>query len=202
MLNIVRSNLRYPFQVAFLGLHGIGTMFGLAFNSKTPDLYPNNSHNKIGWILSVLTSAHFLVGILKTFISGRTPNSGPRFERAPFLTEANPEEADRIVGQSSSSRNTSQYPERSECSANETDAETLVDIHLHYTSRIGHRYDGPMSWNRRWAIVSRPHFLIQSIEIGYMFLDRSLAILGFVAVCTGIVTMAGIFVSTERGSCF
>jgi hypothetical protein len=201
MLNIAKSNLRYPSHLVFLGLHSIGTIFGLAYNSRTPDLYPKASHNGLGWVLSALIFAHFIVGIVKNSI-GRTSDSGTKGERAPFITgapgrmtreEESDMEAPNRPSRSSSSRAASPYPELSESSI-ESDSETLFDVHLRYNSRFKHAYDEPLTWRRRWENVSGSNLLVRILDLGFDIVDRALLILGFVAICTGIVTMAGIFV--------
>ena len=201
MLNFANSNLRYLSQIAFLCLHGIGTIFGLAYHSRTPDLYPKASHNGLGWALSALIFAHFIIGIVKDSI-GRISDSGTKDERAPFITEATGRmtgeeernmEASNQPSRSSSFRAAAHYPERSESSI-ETASETLFDVQFHYNSRLEHRYDEPMTWSRRWANVSRSSLLVQILDFWSGIVDRGLLILGFVAICTGIVTMAGIFV--------
>ncbi|TVY41895.1 putative membrane protein [Lachnellula subtilissima] len=200
MLNIAKSNLRYPSHIAFLGFHGIGTVFGWAYNSRTPDLYPRASHNNLGWALSALIFAHFIIGIIKDSI-GRTSDSGTKDERAPFIAEATGRmtreeernmEASNQPSRSSSSRAASPYPELSESSI-ETDSETLFDVHLHYSSRLENRYEEPMTWSRQWANVSGSNLLVRILDLWYVIVDRGLPILGFVAICTGIVTTAGIF---------
>ena len=206
MLNIAKSNLRYPSQIAFLGLHGIGTIFGLAYNSRTPDLYPKASHNGLGWALSALIFAHFIIGTVKDSL-GRTSDSGTKDERAPFIAEATRRmtreeernvEASNQPSRSSSSRATSPYPELSESSI-EIDSETLFDVHLHHNSRLEHGWDEPMTWSRRWANVSGSNILVRILDFWFGTVDRGLLILGFVAICTGIVTMTGIFVRMSIG---
>lgn len=201
MLNIAQSHLRYPSQIVFLGLHGIGTIFGLAYNSRTPDLYPKASHNGLGWALSALIFAHFIIGIVKDSI-GRTSDSGTKDERAPFIAEATgrmTREEERTMtastqpSRSSSSEDASPYPNPSQSSV-ETDSDTLFDVHLPYNSRLVHRYDEPMTWSRRWANVSGSNLLVRILDLWFDIIDQGLLILGFVAICTGIVTMAGIFV--------
>lgn len=201
MLNIAKSNLRYPSQIAFLGLHGIGTIFGLAYNSRTPDLYQKASHKGLGWALSALVFVHFIIGIVKDSI-GRTSDSGTKDERAPFIAEATGRmtkeeegnmEASNRPSRSSSSRAASPYPELSDSSI-ETDSETLLDVHLHHNSRLKHAYDEPMTWSRRWANVSGSNLVVRILDLWFGIVDRGLLILGFVAICTGVVTMAGIFV--------
>lgn len=202
MLNIAKSNLRYPSHIAFLSLHSIGTIFGLAYNSKTPDLYPKALHDNLGWALSALIFAHFIIGIVRDSIGRRTSGSGTKDERTPFIAEATGRmtseeernmEASNQPRRSSSSRATSPYPELSESSI-ETDSETIYDVHLHYNSRLEHRYNRPMTWSRRWANVSGSNLLVRILDLWFGIVDRGLVVFGFVAICTGIVTMAGIFV--------
>jgi hypothetical protein len=200
MLNIARSNLRYPFHIAFLGLHGIGTIFGMAYKSKTPDLYPGSSHNTLGWVLTALILAHFLVGILKSFAKHTEPDRGDQnHELQPFIVPSDVDAREPSYeqrNQSSSPRQTSQSPARSEDSHDETECETLFDdADLHYNSSLEHRFREPISWSRRWANVSRAPFLFQVLDVGFDIFFRLLLPLGFVAICTGVVTMAGIFVS-------
>jgi hypothetical protein len=47
--------------------HAIGVIFGLAYNSKTQDLYPNNSHQKLGWALTGIIAVQFMLGTAKSF---------------------------------------------------------------------------------------------------------------------------------------
>ncbi|KFY46073.1 hypothetical protein V495_02661 [Pseudogymnoascus sp. VKM F-4514 (FW-929)] len=200
MLNIAKSSLRYPSHIAFLSLHSIGTIFGLAYNSKTPDLYPKAVHDGLGWALSILIFAHFIIGIVRDSIR-RTSGSGTKDERAPFVAEATRRisseeernmETSNQPSRSSLSRATSPYPELSESSI-ETDSETIFDVHLHYNSRLEHRYDEPMTYNRRWANVSGSNLPVRILDLCFGIVNRGLLVLGFVAICTGIVTMTGIF---------
>lgn len=197
MFSIASSNLRYPSHVVFLGLHGIGIILGLAYKFKTPDLYLGSSHNKFGWFSTVLIFAHFMVGVLRSFTKHRQPDTD--HELTPFISSQNLEGDPNSTH--TNQRSISSCPSRSECPTEETDSETLFDVHLHYNPRLEHRFDEPISWNRRWLKISEPYFFIQLLDIGYEFVLRFFLILGFVAICTGIVTMAGIFVRTWNLTC-
>jgi hypothetical protein len=173
----------------------------LAYNSKTPDLYPKAVHDSLGWALSILIFAHFIIGIVRDSIR-RTSGSGTKDERAPFVAEATRRmsseeernmEASNQPSRSSLSRAASPYPELSGSSI-ETDSETIFDVHLHYNSRLEHRYDEPMTYNRRWANVSGSNLPVRILDLCFGIVNRGLPVLGFAAICTGIVTMTGIFV--------
>jgi hypothetical protein len=197
MLNIASSNLRYPFHVAYLGLHGIGIILGLAYKSKTPDLYPGSSHTKLGWVLTVMIIAHFVVGVLRSFTKHGKPDA--EHELTPFISSESLEGGDPDSDhphQISSPRNMSPGSLRSECPTEDTDSATLLEVHLPYNSRLDSRFHERISWSRRWLNISEPHLFIQLVDIGYDFVLRFFLILGFVTICTGIVTFAGIFVRT------
>lgn len=56
MFNIARSRLALPVGFLLSVLNCIGVLFGILYNTKTPDLYTNNAHHSIGWIAtSILT---------------------------------------------------------------------------------------------------------------------------------------------------
>jgi hypothetical protein len=176
-------------------LHAVGIIPGVIYTSRTPELYPGSSHNNIGWLLTALVTAHFLAGVSKSFTKHGEPDTD--HELTPFISPENPEGGNPgsdYHHQGSSPRNASPSPQRSNCSSEGTDSETLLDVHLHYNSRREHRFNEPMSWKRCWLNISEPHFFIQSLDTGYDVVFRVLLILGFVCICTGIVTMAGIFV--------
>jgi len=195
MFHIAGSKLRYPLHVAFLALHVIGIIPGIIYTSRTPDLYTGNSHNNLGWLLTALVSAHFLAGLTKSFTKHGEPDTD--HELTPFISPEIPEGESPdpdCPHQGSSPRNKSPNSLRSNCSSEETDTETLLDVRLQYNSRREHRYDEPISWKRRWLNISEPHLIIQVIDTAYDIALRLFLILGFVEICTGIVTMAGIFV--------
>lgn len=201
MLNLAHSNFRHPSQIAFLGLHGIGTIFGLAYNSRTPNLYPQASHKGLGWALSGLICTCFVIEIVRDTLT-RSTDVASSYERAPFIDEAiglSRMEEERDVDQQDgilTPRGASPSSELSRFSL-ENDSQTLLDAHLPYRSRPGNRYIEPITWSRRWATVSGSGRLVRVLDLCFAVIDPCLLILGFVAICTGTVTMAGIFVRTS-----
>ncbi|KAG5982910.1 hypothetical protein E4U55_001145 [Claviceps digitariae] len=61
MLSIVRSNLAFTARTTFIVIHTLAVVFASAYNWQTSDLYPNNSHPKIGWIVTFVVLAQFLI---------------------------------------------------------------------------------------------------------------------------------------------
>jgi hypothetical protein len=62
MLSIARSKHHLPAQLVFHSINGLGMFTGFVYNRSTPDLYVNNSHHPIGWVVTSLT-------VLWTFLS-------------------------------------------------------------------------------------------------------------------------------------
>lgn len=52
MLSIGRSRLTLPMQAAFPFTNTFGILVSIIYNHKTPDMYENNSHHKIGWAIT------------------------------------------------------------------------------------------------------------------------------------------------------
>ncbi|CZR61804.1 related to YTP1 [Phialocephala subalpina] len=200
VLDLARSNLAYPAQILCLGLHTIGIIFGLAYNSQTPDLYPGNTHHNLGWILTGIAIFQFVFRISRSFArsKSRKTRSGENGERTPFIPIS---EARTSFNNSTCHEDVEAVsPRLSICcgedgtSSNGTDSETLFDVPLpRRRSSIARRYGQPMSWMRRWGNVVGSNRLVPVLDIISTIFNVVLAILVLVAICTGIVTMAGIF---------
>ena len=64
MFSIARSRYTLPVQLLFLATNGAGVLFSAVYNGKTPDLYPNNAHHKVGWIATWVVCAQVIVSLL------------------------------------------------------------------------------------------------------------------------------------------
>lgn len=62
MLSIVASRYTIWTQTAFIVTNIIGLITALSYNVRTPDLYPNNAHHKIGWIITNVVTVQVLLG--------------------------------------------------------------------------------------------------------------------------------------------
>jgi hypothetical protein len=198
MMNIARSNLRFPSQILFIGLHAIGVIFGLAYNSKTPDLYPNNSHQKLGWPLTGIIAVQFILGATKDFKNIRTNFCIQQSTSSFAKYEGHQDSAIAAMESTTPANSWVNQPLLSDGrndSISEANADTLFDDDL-LPSHPQHtiRYKQPVSWSKQWANISACHKIIQICETIYDIVDMFLLLLGFVSICTGIVTAAGIFV--------
>ena len=85
MLSIARSQLALPAQLSFLGVHTVAVLLGTAYSSKTPDLYENNAHSKIGWIITGTVVAQSIIGLLKLAVNFHTSKDADAEEQNAYL---------------------------------------------------------------------------------------------------------------------
>jgi len=191
MLHVSKSNLRSIFHAIFLGLHSIGFALGVIYASKTTDLYPSNIHDKLGWVLTILAIGHFIVGILTPARLRRTLDKD--HELTPFISS---EDLDRVEDFEDSraacvDRSSSSSP--TEHSATDSDTATLL-----YSNPPYHNgYIRPSAEvEPKLRFWSQPLNLKISIFLNHSYgiMFQSFLVLGYVAMCTGIVTMTGVFV--------
>ncbi|PWW74944.1 hypothetical protein C7212DRAFT_358750 [Tuber magnatum] len=64
VLAIASSRYHLPAQFLFLIIHSFGVFLSILYNSATPDLYPNNSHHKLGWAIIWILAAQCILGVL------------------------------------------------------------------------------------------------------------------------------------------
>ena len=85
MLSIARSRLALIVQFFFLGLHSVGLVLGTIYAGKTPDLYKNNSHDKLGWIITWVVLVQCVVGVVRLAAATGVPESRHE-EQSTFAT--------------------------------------------------------------------------------------------------------------------
>lgn len=90
MLALARSRHRLFAQIVFFTLNALGVALAISYNTLTPDLYPNNAHHKIGWIITLVSTVKIsitLLGRVVRIFTGRTKvrQDGPGH---PFMSVA------------------------------------------------------------------------------------------------------------------
>jgi len=86
MLSISRSKYTLSVQSVFLTLNAIGVLLATIYNASTPDLYPNNSHHKLGWLLTCIMGFQVFLGIVGTYAGDERKRERGGF--IPISTEA------------------------------------------------------------------------------------------------------------------
>jgi hypothetical protein len=217
MFSISRSRLTLPSQLVFLVLNALGILVGTIYNSQTPDLYENNSHHKLGWVLAWIMGAQVLISLLSLY-TGRVSSENDRVEDErdrllPVSVEALAEHR-RIPGMDQAhdyrwSNDSGQGTERATSSLRSQSLslteEQPIPTFNDRRSKIENDDDEKRGFLRDTAVdkyLSKklPNLMsrriLKSLQCIYDVVDRFILILGFIAITTGAVTFAGIFVRT------
>lgn len=216
MLSISQSRISLLANFLFLLLNAFGLLLGTIYNAKTPDLYPNNLHHKMGWVLTWIVCAEVCIAVIKAY-NQPSKDSGFSRERMAFIpvsTEAIVEhqrlqnvQSERDHPYSSNSSNEETEPSAGS-SRSHSMSSTVCDENQEFTP---HSYDDnddedgleKPTAREGESFVSRKLTHIMSSRtfrvLDFMFeiTNRLIIILGFVALTSGIVTYAGIFVSVK-----
>ncbi|KAL4917395.1 hypothetical protein BDW62DRAFT_218208, partial [Aspergillus aurantiobrunneus] len=207
-LSIARSRLALPSQFLFLLFNAIGLLFGIVYNSQTPDLYENNAHHKIGWIATSVICAQVVLALIFAYAGrGMSKQSQSRpLNRARFLPLATDEHEclypTTALHEYRWSRDHSQGTEPSSpsCESQDEDDSFEKPEELHpersglrgwFSSSTVHRY---LSKCVPGMVSNR---VLRSFDIVYNVIDRIILPFGFTAIATGGVTYGGIFHGEE-----
>jgi hypothetical protein len=206
MLSISRSRYNLLVQFVFLAVNGAGVLLVTIYNA--PDLYPNNAHHKLGWILTWIMGAQAVMGV----ISAYTRRKDDRGAFIPVSTQ-NIEQHQRIHNMSQAqmyrfSNDSGQGTEpnteslRSQSiSSTHSDDPQLPDVRMEHEEEDQDEKLGLMHGSKVDKFLSKkiPGLvsgrLLRVFQFFYNVIDRVILILGFVAMSTGIVTYGGFFVS-------
>lgn len=187
----------------------------MLYNSRTPDLYLHNAHHTIGWLLTWVTVAQICLALITAFarLRGGSRNSE---EQLPFMQslqqsvgghqwENGAENAQEYRFSDDSGHGTLRG---NSSSSLEDDRDVMNGINRKY-------YEGeaddlaPSSKRSRHVLVKRLRAVLSGkvplyissrvtglLRILEAIITRTILIQGFVAITTGAVTYAGIFVCT------
>ncbi|OOQ87155.1 integral membrane protein [Penicillium brasilianum] len=216
MLSIGRSRLALPSQFLFLLVNAFGLLLGIVYNSQTPDLYVNNAHHKIGWIVTWVISAQVILALIFAYAGRGEPKSNhTSYEHASFLPVATEDHEhhtfptgpmhayrwSRDSGQGTEPNSPSHsvgspsFESPSECDGFEKPEEDLPAqpaaprgwLHSSFVDRfLANRVPGMVS-NRVLRIFNGV----------YNVIDRIILPFGFIAIATGAVTYGGIMRERE-----
>ena len=212
VFSVSRSRYTLPVQLAFLLLNGLGLVFGTIYNVSTPDLYENNAHHTVGWVATWVVTVQVIISMLFLY-SGRTEkNRISSDERGAFIPIANTEgtmspyrdyrwSGDSGHGSETSLRSASPTDPRRlsrpepELEDVEEDSEGLLvpvppsQPPSRFRIRVVDRF---LSASVPGLFSTR---LLKTADLAYDIIDWTILILGFVALMSGGVVYAGIFVS-------
>jgi hypothetical protein len=218
MLTIARSKLSLPVQFGFFITNSAGVILAMIYNSKTPDLYPHNSHHSIGWLLTWITIAQICLALIAA--SARPRGESRKLEEhLPFI-QSSPHSVEdlrwapdaenaseyRFSGDSGHGTEPNTESLRSHSSSSfEDEREVMGNINQKYDQEEtdearGSKRSQHLSIKRLYATLSKkvPLYITSRMAglLGILesIITRTILIQGFVGIITGAVTYAGIFV--------
>jgi hypothetical protein len=215
MFSISRSRYSLPVQFLFLATNALGVLLITIYNASSPDLYPNNAHHKIGWILTWVMVVQFVMGVISAY-SGRK-DSGRQAQRAAFIPisieamEEHQRMQNRRLGEAYRFSNDSGQgtePNTESLRSNSVSShgsDQLPDARQGNEEDEHEEKTGLMNGSKLDRYLSKkvPGFLSSRIlhVFGFLYnsVDRVIFLLGFLGLATGFITYGGFFVSLALG---
>lgn len=204
MLSISRSRYSLLVQFVFLAVNGAGVLLVTLYNASTPDLYPNNAHHKLGWVLTWVTIAQVVIGVISAYTKRKddrgsfVPVSTENIERHQALNRA---QIYRFSNDSGHGTDPNTESLRSQSISSNNSDDQLPDVRGEHEEEDQDEKHGLMHGSKVDRFLSRkiPRLLssrvLKVFGFFYNVVDHVILILGFVALTTGIVTYSGLFVS-------
>ncbi|KAK1753509.1 protein YTP1 [Echria macrotheca] len=219
MLSLARSRYTLAAQFLFTAVNAVGVLLGIIYNTSTPDLYPNNAHHKLGWIVTWVVGAQVTIGLLGWAAGVLSRKSGDAHERQSFIpvsTEAMAEHESQFDSPYRYSNDSGQGTERhteslrshSLSSGADSPPIAMRDVPLRDARKEYGEGDGdddveahlpmfPRSGAAR-SVIQRVAGMVSSrfwkfFMFAYNFVDRTILPLGFIAFCTGVITFGRFF---------
>ncbi|KAF2155227.1 hypothetical protein K461DRAFT_266526 [Myriangium duriaei CBS 260.36] len=214
-LSVAKSRLAFSVQLGFLILNAIGVFTSIVYDAKTPDLYPNNSHHKIGWAVTWIAVVWTLLGLLnllnkpeRTSIiaKGTHPVSTQAMAQYEQLNEYHMQPAyrwsrDSGHGTEQGSPTFGSRSQSSDSDLRKPEQPAFSDHHDQRDEDEGSEHEDNAFL--RNATVDRfvtrrvPKLksarLLKAVDVLHVALERFQLVLAFLAVTTGFVTWSGIF---------
>ncbi len=205
MFYISRSRFCLPIQFVFLLVNAVGVLLATIYKASTPDLYPNNAHHKLGWILTWIMSAQAVMGILHAYARKDcqefTPISTEAIAEHQRMQSLRQGETYRFSNDSGQGTEPNTESLRSNSFASADSIDNLPEGGPEQEDEEQEEKHGLMHGSAVDKYLARkiPGLLsshaLKVSRFLYNTIDRLILILGSVAVTTGIITYGGFFVS-------
>lgn len=219
MLSVARSRLALAVQLAFLGLHGIGLLLGTIYTYNTPQLYENNSHDKVGWIVTWVIVIQCTLGVIRLAVSIGKGKFAAAGEDAALLVptsqvlerhegndhQDSPESYNRYSGDSghftatdtSRSHSVSSMPtytQEAEQKKQEYGADHEDVMSYHHDEKRGLLENTKVEHLATKLSAKLSRRIMRVIDTLHNFADRTILLMGFIAFVSGAVVYGGVFV--------
>lgn len=215
MLSLARYRFAWVAQFSFLSVNGLGLLMGSIYNSKTPDLYEDNIHHTLGWVVTVIVSVQWILGFVKSNASDRIIRSSTLEEQIPFIprsVDGFEDGQSRPVftvleqyryshdsGQGTEASSSRSHSISSQPSSQDQQEPRSKSCELDLTTEYGEKGAKPYHLVNSRILVrvlnSLPNRVVNVIGISYDVIDRLILLLGFVLIVSGAAVYGGVFVS-------
>ncbi|KAL8693567.1 MAG: hypothetical protein Q9218_001609 [Villophora microphyllina] len=213
VLSVARSRLALTTQIAFSIVNALGLLLGTIYNSKTPKLYGNNVHHKLGWTMTWVVLAQLVVGLLRMCANGLLASATNGEERTAFVHNEIHDMAgyqqmhpDSVASMHRYSHDSGHGTESESSRSNsligihqEKDAQRerfMGQPHGHYAEDVEARRllglvgpDGVLV--RLSHLVPRP--VTKILNLFYDAVDVLILVFGFILILSGFITYGGVF---------
>jgi hypothetical protein len=220
MLSIARWRMALVSQFLFLAINAFALLLGLVYNHRTPELYENNAHSKIGWIITWIASAWAAMALIEAYASRSKVGAAESFtghdlnvtnmaqyqcvhdlETTPYSRWSNDSgqgterNSASLYGSSRSPSVESEQQERFLDAAHQfrhEDDDEFFDETEKRGLLKGTAVDRFLSRNVANFVVGKP---LRILRFLYIVIERTILIQGFVGIMSGTVVYGGIGVS-------
>jgi hypothetical protein len=222
MLSIAHSRLALACQFLFLVVNAFALLVGLVYNHRTPELYENNAHGKIGWIITWIASAWVLMALVEAFAS-HTKGKSFQYHAGGNLNAVNMAQYQRVQDWQTSSQprwsnDSGQGTERNSASLCGSSRSPSVESEQERFLDTAHRYphdddddsykeaekrgflrgtavDRFLSRNVARFAVGKP---LRILRFLYVVIERTILVQGLTAITSGTIVYGGIGVSVAQ----
>ena len=228
VLSVARSRLALIVQLSFLTLHGIAFSLGTIYAYNTPQLYENNSHKKVGWIVTWMVATQCVLEIVKLVARVGKADDGNQEEQMSFLPvttnalERNEQEYGEQSAESyrysdDSGHFTASQPSRTDSVSSTGTYTQEEEQKLHQYNAHGKRNSDDRHaeehglWSSPKILRNLTSFVATALSFKALrvidtitnAIDRTILLIGFVAFVTGAAVYGGVFVSSpiESAAC-
>ena len=213
MLNVARSSLALAAQIGFFSLNGFGLLVGALYSGRTPILYENNLHHKLGWAVTWAVLAQIIIGLLRCGKGENKTEKAHREERLAFMPAGREHmtgyqrlQPGSIASMHRYSHDSAHGTESNTSSSDSTDflregkdeetphvADQAPDHDIPYEANP--QLLGSVKLFRRLSRMSQllPYRIRKLLSLYYDAVDILILIIGFILILTGFVTYGGVF---------
>ncbi|KAK8076124.1 hypothetical protein PG994_003396 [Apiospora phragmitis] len=224
MFSIAKSRYTLLIQFVFLVTNALAVVLGISYNAGTPDLYPNNAHHKIGWVATWMVCAQVLISLVGRVAGVMSRQASPpkdnnKEERQAFIPVSTQNMEEHLRG------NGTLYHHHKYSYSNDSGQGTEPGTESLRSDSLSSGQESPAEANHRGMEYEEEDLEFKDVEmkspspktnslvgkiagkissrawkfllLGYNIIDRTILILGYIALTTGIVTWARFFEGHE-----